>query len=435
MPKHDHDPGDPTVLIADPSEDMRMLLMQYVAIEWPNAEIVETQDSGTRLASVGAGLEDCDMVVVGVRQGEHVDPGWIERLRSRANGPAVVALVDGDSGAAQELLQNGVYCQYRDSMTTDDMRGTLRAALRERHSGKELADRTVCINTGVLTGTHPTQPINSSPTTPVRIRGYKLLKKLGQGGTSEVFLAQSARSDTPCALKVLRAEVASPSVLSLFIEECGIVSNLNSPYVVKIFEHGVTDDYLFVAMEHIQGGDLRERIALGIEPGGALGILGQLAHALDAVHRAGLVHGDIKPQNIMFRDAHALVLVDFGISRMLETNSALLPGQIVGTPAYISPEHVLDRPIDGRSDLYSAGVLFYEMLSGAKPFAADKIEELLDMHVNKPPPQLAPALAGYQEIVDRMLAKRPDDRFSGAADLIAYLKGETQGVPPDSKQD
>lgn len=430
MPKRQT--GEPTVLIADPSEEMRILLMQYVAIEWPNAEIMETDNSPDITAFVDAHIDACDMVVIGLKQGDRVDADWLDRVRSRAHGPAVVALVDGDAGSAQTLLQSGVYCQYRSSMSTDDMRGTLRAALRERRSTVAMPDRTVLIDSGVLRGAHATHPIHSPPATRVQVRGYQLLKKLGQGGMSEVFLAQREGSDGVCALKVLRAEGASASVLNLFIEECGVVSRLDSPYVVKIYEHGVSDDYLFVAMEYIQGGDLRERIALGIEPAHARGILEQLARALDAVHGAGLIHGDIKPQNVMFRDAQELVLVDFGVSRVMETSSAYLPGQIIGTPGYISPEHVLDQPIDGRSDLYSTGVLFYEMLTGKKPFIASNVEELLDMQVNAAPPRLSPALADYQPIMDRLLAKRPDDRFSSPAELIEYLVRGTSGVNPAS---
>lgn len=422
-------PAEPTVLIADSSEEMRMLLMQYVAIEWPNAHVIEAQDSGANMAPVGTHMQDCDMVVVGVRNGDEIDAGWLESLRQRDKRPAVVALVDGDSGIAQPLLENGVYCQYRKSMTTNDMLDTLRTALSERDHASEMPDRTLLIDTAVRADVDCPRPAGSIPAQRVQVRGYRLLKKLGQGGMSEVFLANRTQSGTDCALKVLSADGASNSVLNLFIEECGIVSNLNSPYVVKIFEHGVTDDYLFVAMEYLPEGDLRERIKSGIETDEALGILSQLAHALDTVHRAGLVHGDIKPQNVMFRDAAALVLVDFGISRVLGTNSAFRPGQIIGTPGYISPEHVLDRPLDGRSDLYSTGVLLFEMLTGAKPFNANSVDKLLDMHVNAPPPRLPARLAAYQEIVDRMLAKRPDDRFASAAELICYLEGSSSSVP------
>ena len=422
LPILEHQRGDPTVLIADPSEEMRMLLMQYVAIEWPNAQIVEIQDSGANMAPFGAHIDDCDMVLVGVRQGDEVDAGWLENLRAGENTPAVVALIDGDPSIAQPLLESGVYCQYRDSMTTDDMRGTLRTALRDRNAVSEMPERTLLIDTGVHGGTDSTRPNTALPAGRVQVGGYRLLKKLGQGGMSEVFLASSAQTGSECALKVLSADGASNSVLNLFIEECGIVSNLDSPYVVKIFEHGVTDDYLFVAMEYIPGGDLRDRIEHGLKTDDVLRILSQLARALDTVHRAGLVHGDIKPQNVMFRDADALVLVDFGISRVLGTNSAFRPGQIIGTPGYISPEHVLDKPLDGRSDLYSTGVLFYEMLTGAKPFRANNVDTLLDMHVNAPPPRLSAPLAAYQEIVDRMLAKQPDARQQSMREVIQQLR-------------
>jgi serine/threonine-protein kinase PpkA len=222
-------------------------------------------------------------------------------------------------------------------------------------------------------------------------------------------------------VKILPGEGVSASVLNLFIEECSAVSGLDSPYVVKIFEHGVTDDCLFVAMEYIQGGDLRERVVLGIDAEEATRILLDLARALDVIHRAGIVHGDVKPQNIMFRDAMSLVLVDFGVSRVVETTTVLRAGQVVGTPSYISPEHVLGQPMDGRSDLYSAGVLFFEMLTGRKPFSAGSVDELLRMHVQVPPPRLPRELSAYQDLIDRLLAKNPADRFFCAADLVPYL--------------
>ncbi|UCH47732.1 MAG: serine/threonine protein kinase [Betaproteobacteria bacterium] len=418
--------AEPTVLIADPSEETRMLLMQYVAIEWPNARIIEAADSGATIAAQGTQIEECDMVVVGVRQNEEIDASWVESLRTRENKPAVVALVEGDPSSAQALLENGVYCQYRNLMTTDDMRRALRTALRERNGVGDIPDSTVMIDTGIHGSEDSTRPSAPPPKSRVQVRGYRLLKKLGKGGMSEVFLARNMRTRVACALKVLSAEGASNSVLNLFIEECGVISNLDSPYVVKIYEHGVTDDYLFVAMEYLPYGDLRQRIKLGIKPLEALGILLQLARALDTVHRAGLVHGDIKPQNVMFRDEHSLVLVDFGIARVLGTSSALRPGQIIGTPGYISPEHVLDKPLDGRSDLYSTGVLFYELLTGKKPFMSRNVDELLDMHVSAPPPRLSGPLGDYQEIVDRMLAKRPDERFKSAAELIAFLDAEAR---------
>ncbi|MEO8188646.1 MAG: serine/threonine-protein kinase, partial [Burkholderiaceae bacterium] len=315
--------NDPRVLIADASEERRHLLMQYVAIEWPNAAITELEASVHALACEGAPLAGCDLVLVGLSEQDASDTGWLDAIRARANAPVVVALIDGSQAATQAILQRGVYCQGQHNMTTADMRKMLRAALRERLSGSGAPDNTTIIDTGVLKGGAATHPIQRPSLKRVQIRGYQLLRKLGRGGMSEVYLAQNAATHQLCALKVLPGEGVSASVLDLFIEECSVVSGLDSPYVVKIFEHGVTDECLFVAMEYIQGGDLRERVALGVSVGEATRILQQLAHALDVIHRAGIVHGDIKPQNIMFRDAHSLVLVDFGVSRVVETTTVL----------------------------------------------------------------------------------------------------------------
>lgn len=417
---------EPTVLIADPSEEKRHLLMQYVAIEWPNASILEKDAAIQDLAGSDPQLAECDMVLVDLAQGDATDTGWLDLIRSRADAPSVVAVVEGGPVAAQPLLERGVYCQDRRAITTADMRRTLRAAMRERALGAGAPDNTTIMDTGILRGGQATHPVQPRAARRVQVRGYQLLRKLGKGGMSEVYLAQSARSGQTCALKILPGEGVSSSVLDLFIEECGVVSALDSPFVVKIYEHGVTDDYLFVAMEYIQGGDLRERVAIGIDAPEAAGILVQLARALDVVHRAGIVHGDIKPQNIMFRDAASLVLVDFGVSRVVETTTVLRADQIVGTPSYICPEHILGQPMDGRSDLYSAGVLFFEMLTGRKPFPGATVEEVLRMHVQTPAPRLPDELAGYQEVLDRLLAKKPEDRFFCAADLIPYL--ETSGL-------
>jgi len=421
--------NEPTVFIADASEERRYLLMQYVAIEWPNATITELDASIQALAAEGSRITDCDMVVVGLSAQDASETGWLDVIQARADAPAVVALIEGAPAAAQALLQRGVYCQERHGVTTDDMRRTLRAALRERLSGAGAPDNTTIINTGVLYGGARTHSMQPSPLKRLQIRGYQLLRKLGRGGMSEVYLAQSARTGTVCALKILPGEGVSASVLNLFIEECSVVSGLDSPYVVKILEHGVTDDCLFVAMEYIQGGDLRERVALGIDVKEATRILLHLARALDVIHRAGIVHGDVKPQNIMFRDALSLVLVDFGVSRVVETTTVLRAGQVVGTPSYISPENVLGQPMDGRSDLYSAGVLFFETLTGCKPFSAGSVDELLRMHVQAPPPRLPRELGAYQDLVDRLLAKKPAERFFCAADLVAYL--ETAGFAGD----
>jgi hypothetical protein len=414
-------PIDPTVLVAADSEDRRALLMQYVAIEWPNAVVRELDTSASGLAAIESKSIGCDLALVGFAPGEGDNLDWLHRMGGRAGATPVVAIIEGESALAQALLHHGVYCHDRSTMSTAEMRAALRAALRERTSGLDDLDRTAIMDAAASRAGQTTHPMQAPPLQRVEVRGYRLLRKLGKGGMSEVYLAHSSRGGSVCALKILRTERTSSSVLDLFIEECTIVSGLNSPYVVRIHDHGITDDYVYVAMEFVEGGDLRERISLGIEPGEAVEIFLQLARALDVIHRAGIIHGDVKPQNVMFRDPRSLVLVDFGVSRVIETSTVLRAGQVVGTPAYISPEHVLGEPMDGRSDLYSAGVVLYEMLTGRKPFAADSVDQLLRLHAEAPIPQLPGGLEAFQGLIDRLMAKRPADRFFGAQELIEYL--------------
>jgi serine/threonine protein kinase len=396
--------------------------MQYVAIEWPNAVVRELDTSTMALADIESMSLGCDLALVGFSAGDADELDWVQRMGEQAGAARVVAVIDGEPALAQMLLRHGVYCHDRNTMSTAQMRAALRAAMRERISGLDDLDKTAIMDAAASRSGQATHPVQAPPLRRVEVRGYRLIRKLGKGGMSEVYLAQSTHASRVCALKILPTERTSAPVLDLFIEECTIVSGLNSPYVVRIYDHGVTDDYVYVAMEYIENGDLRERISLGIEPDEARRIFLQLARALDVIHRAGIVHGDIKPQNVMFRDRHSLVLVDFGVSRLIETSTVLRAGQVIGTPAYISPEHVLGQPMDGRSDLYSAGVLLFEMLTGEKPYTGDSVDRLLRMHAESPVPRLPAGLDAFQPVIDRLMAKLPSERFFSAKDLIEHLQ-------------
>ncbi len=162
---------------------------------------------------------------------------------------------------------------------------------------------------------------------------------------------------------------------------------------------------------------------MGLAPQEALDILIQLGRALDVVHCVGVVHRDIKPHNVMFRDARALVLVDFGVSRVSQQTSVIRAGQIVGTPTYISPDAILGHAIDGRSDLYSTGVMLFEMLTGKPPYTGNSVGELLLKHARGDVPRLPNRLAPFQELTERLLAKSPDERFASAAEMLRYVEG------------
>jgi eukaryotic-like serine/threonine-protein kinase len=257
----------------------------------------------------------------------------------------------------------------------------------------------------------------------VRIRGYNILRQIGEGGMAKVYLAEREETRLQLVLKVLdKTVVHDEQFLQRFRRECRIISKMQNEHVVAIYDHGVTDDYAFLAMEYFGGGDLKARIAEGLSSMEALKVLMQLAKALDAVHSAGIVHRDVKPQNIMFREGNRLALVDFGLAKEVDGRSTVThAGLVLATPLYMSPEQYQEGRQDERSDLYSVGVILYEMLTGKLPFTADNAPALAYQHVNAPVPRLPQRLAGYQGIVDRLMAKRPEDRFQSARELFAYI--------------
>jgi serine/threonine-protein kinase PpkA len=263
-------------------------------------------------------------------------------------------------------------------------------------------------------------PVAEFPT----IGGYDIVQKIGEGGMSSVFLADERAQGRRVVLKVLKGRRSEDEVLwSRFFQECAILSSVEHPNVVRIHDQGFGDDLAYIAMEHLAGGTLREVIARRVWPRQALGLLSQAGEALAEIHRRGIVHRDIKPANLMLRDEKVLVLTDFGVAKRLSRAAdQTLHGEIIGTPYYISPEQAAGEPVTPRADLYSLGVIFYEMLTGQRPFGGETIHEVLGQHISAPVPRLAAALDRYQELMDGLLAKRPQDRFSSAEVLLGAIE-------------
>jgi serine/threonine protein kinase len=255
------------------------------------------------------------------------------------------------------------------------------------------------------------------------VQGYNVVHIIGQGGQAQVFLAEREHDGLRVALKVLNQALRKDRVfLERFVREYKLVASIDSTYVARIYDQGFTGDYPYIAMEFLPSGTLAARIREGLTTRAALRIAGQIAQALDAIHSRGIVHRDLKPANILFRaDGHP-VLVDFGLARDMRVNSTLtVAGQFLATPRYMSPEQCLGRPVDARSDLYSLGAMLYEMITGRKIYDGANSAEVIAMHVNAPPPQLAELLSVHQPLLDRLLAKKPDERFQSAAEVIAAI--------------
>lgn len=253
------------------------------------------------------------------------------------------------------------------------------------------------------------------------IPNYTLIRKLGEGAMAQVWLGEHKRNKRQAAIKILKHDGASAraDLERLFLREGEVLASINHRNVVTIYDNEKIGDCAFLVMELLPGGTLLERMQAGpIRVGEAIGFVVQIANALEAAHLRGIIHRDLKPANVMLRDATTPVLTDFGAVRLL--HSTTLYGQdggVIGTPAYMSPEQITARPLDGRSDLYALGVLFHELLTGRLPFEGQTLEEMGMLHLHAPPPRLPPRLAVLQPVLDQMLAKDPAARF---ADIGAF---------------
>jgi serine/threonine-protein kinase PpkA len=267
------------------------------------------------------------------------------------------------------------------------------------------------------------------------IPGFKILKTLGRGGMANVYLGLQESMEREVAIKVMLPQLLTdPSFGDRFLREARIAAKLAHPHIVAVIDVGVAGDMYYMAMEYHPGGDLKAKIRKGLGQKEAIRIMKDVAGALDYAHKTGFVHRDIKPDNILFSRSGSAVLSDFGIARAADGGTHLTAtGSVVGTPHYMSPEQAQGRPVDGRADLYSLGIMFYQMLTGKVPFGGDSALSIGIKHIRDPIPRLPEGLSKYQTFLDKLLAKEPDDRWQTGADVVRTLEVlEAEGSLSDS---
>ncbi len=272
------------------------------------------------------------------------------------------------------------------------------------------------------------------------IPGYRIEGELGRGGMASVYLARQESLNRRVALKIMNPALgADKDFKTRFLNEGRIVAQLNHNYIVTIYDIGCHGHYHYLSMEYLPGGTLRERIRAGLSLQHSLRIAHVLGSALHYAHQQGIVHRDIKPLNVLFRQDGSPVLTDFGIAKVIGGESQLTQtGFAVGSVGYMSPEQALGRPIDHRADLYAFGLLLWEMFTGKPPFAASDPFALALKHATEPLPRLPAELMRCQPLFSRLLAKQPEDRYPGldqcllALAAVAHLLGVNMGTAPAS---
>ena len=264
----------------------------------------------------------------------------------------------------------------------------------------------------------------------IRIPGYRIESEIGRGGIATVYLAVQESLDRKVALKVMSpALVAEQKFTERFILEGHTIAQLNHPGIVTIHDIASENYQTYIAMEYLPGGTLKDKMRHPIHEGMALSIVLQMANAIAYAHDNGIVHRDVKPENIMFRKDGAGVLTDFGIAKIVGIDSQLThTGIIVGTPRYISPEQANGRGTDPRSDIYALGVILYEMLVGKPPYGNTETIALLYSHVNDPIPDLPEKYRYLQPLVNATMAKDPDERVLDCHKLGEMIRHTQQGA-------
>jgi serine/threonine protein kinase len=274
-----------------------------------------------------------------------------------------------------------------------------------------------------------------------RLSKYEILEEIGRGGFAVVYKARDTTLDRIVALKVLAPHLSwEPQFVAQFHREAKAVAKLRHPHIITVHEIGEEENQLFIAMEYLQGRSLAQMLteegALPLEQ--AVTILEQVADALDYAHSEGILHRDIKPGNILVEEGggvklHA-TLMDFGLVKAMEGSRYVrTSGKIVGTPKYMSPEQAEGEELDRRSDLYSLGVVAYQMCTGQVPFNAPSPLVVLRLHADKAPPspcELNPRLSDeVEKVLVKTLAKQREERFQSAGEIVQTLREAVEAKP------
>src|SRR3972149_6611123 len=266
--------------------------------------------------------------------------------------------------------------------------------------------------------------INSGQSQDWQIPGYTCISEIRKG-QSTTLLAERLEDKQRVVLKVLTIEEAKSSAVLLkrFAQELNILADLDHPNLIKVLDHGVTPNYAWYATEFMARGDLARRIAQEkLNPQQIKNYILLIASGLLALHRKGIIHRDIKPSNILFKDDDTLVIADLGIAKDLTCDDAFtIQGDVLGTPYYMSLEQINGSPVDKRSDIYSLGVVLYELLTGDRPFTGESIMEVIYKHTSHSLAPLPDTVEGWQPVIDKMLTRNPADRYQDLEQFIAAV--------------
>ena len=394
-------------LIIESDRDFRTLLVHHIGTHWNSARITEYDpDESGPLADDFAGAGN-DLVVLGDPLGEQSGIEWLRRFKANTRFPPVVVVGDGNERSIVAAIKAGAFDYMSRSMLKhDSFIEMLESALESANSDSDTSASSI----------HGQLDIQG-------LKRYSVEQRISGGDIASVYLTKDAKTGQKIVLKVLRQmpDAAGSVAFDRFLREFEFIGKIKHPNIVKIFDLGVADDHAYIAMEYCSQGSLKRRIQVGMYADRAEAIMREIAGALSAIHEYDILHRDLKPTNVLFREDDSVALIDFGLARQAHLKAELTgTGEIFGTPYYMSPEQGHGEQLDKRSDIYSLGVIFYEMLTGKKPYEARTAMAVILKHAQEPIPRLPDHLTHYQPAIDKMMAKRPGHRFQSVQELLDW---------------
>jgi DNA-binding NarL/FixJ family response regulator len=409
------DATDPNLLVVGGDSKRLQWLTHHVTSYWPDAQV--TTVPAEESASLGRLIAERapDAVILQADFADEAAAGMVlahmtVMLQMQPALHCILLAENGGEMSAVRALKSGAKDYLPLARITRDQ---LLSAVTEACAKRRAAAQT-------------TKTLNQSDAegSDIDVPGYAIVKQIATSNFSQVFLARSERLRRNVVLKVMnRGE--SPRELDdaeRFQREYEIISSITHRAIAEIYDFGSLPRHLYLAMEYFPCGDLRDRLRNPMSVDESLYYLRAIAEALRVIHVFGILHRDLKPANVMLREDNSPVLIDFGLARRsLDDAGTTGIGQVLGSPYYISPEQAQGQRVDARTDLYSLGVMFYEMLTGQRPYGGHTAMAIMSQHASRPVPVLPQPTAAQQPLLDRLMAKQQSARYASADELLADL--------------